>query len=160
MDILNPDTWKQQWVAFMTAPYIIGSFIVGAGLIGWWLRGIKSEGKIVGFEGTIASQKAGFDAIISGLNGQIAVFEVRLKLTDEKAGWANEVRDDIARQFNDFKADVAAGAGIGAVISRVEKLEASFSELTTASNAVRSALTGVLNATEGADIANFHGTVE
>ena len=144
----------------MSAPYIIGPFIIGAGLIGWWLRGIKSEGKIGSFEGTLASQKAGFDAMIVSLNSQIAVLEARLKLADDKAAAANEVRDDIARQFNDFKADVAAGAGFGAITTRVEKLEASFSELTTTSNAVRSVLTGGLSATEEADIANFRGTVE
>jgi hypothetical protein len=69
-------------------------------------------------------------------------YRERLKLADERKAFANDVRDDIARQFKDFKEAAAAGAGIDALSARIEKLEA----------AVRSALTGTLAAMEGADI--------
>jgi hypothetical protein len=66
---------------------------------------------------------------------QLKIFKARLKL-------ASETKDEVVRQFNDLKAAVAAGAGVDALTARIEKLEA----------AVHSALTGTLNATEGADI--------
>jgi hypothetical protein len=41
MDVPNLDTLEQEWKAFLSAPYIITPLIVGAGVIGWWLRGNK-----------------------------------------------------------------------------------------------------------------------
>jgi hypothetical protein len=118
MEMPDLNTLEHEWRAFLSAPYIIAPFMAGAGLIGWWLRGIKSARRIDGLE-------------------------AESKLSDKRAAWANEARDEIARQFKDFKEEVAAaGVGKDELIARIEKLEA----------AVRSALTGALNATEGADI--------
>jgi hypothetical protein len=137
MDMPNLDTWKQQWTAFMSAPYIMFSFILGGGLVGWWLRWIKSEGRI------------------AGLNGRISVFEDRLKLAAEQVALADRAKDEVVRQFNDLKAGVA---GNGALAERVAKVEAALNELAAANNAVRSAVSGIIIATEGADIANASGT--
>ncbi|HEY4849072.1 MAG TPA: hypothetical protein VIH87_15125 [Methylocella sp.] len=81
-------------------------------------------------------------------------YRQRLKLADERETFANKVRDDIARQFKEFKEAVAAGAGNDALTARVAKLEASHNELTTANNAVLSVLGisfGTLAATESSD---------
>jgi hypothetical protein len=80
---------------------------------------------------------------------QVKIFEARLKFADERAARAN---DDIAKQFKDFREEIAAGEGTGIseLTARIEKLEAT----------VRSAVTGVLSITEAPDIANFRGTVE
>jgi|ERR1700730_4542152 hypothetical protein len=74
-------------------------------------------------------------------------YRQRLKLAYEREAFADKVRDDIARQFNDFKGAAAAGVGIDALIARVAKLEASHNELTTADKAVSSAigLTGIFS---------------
>ena len=126
MDALNPDTWKHLWGAVLSTPYIMMPPIaIAAGWVGWWLRGIKSEGKIAGLE-------------------------AESKLADRRAAWASEVRDDIARQFKEFKEAEASRAGNDALIARIERLEA----------AVLSAVTGILDATEGADTANFHGKIK
>jgi hypothetical protein len=76
-------------------------------------------------------------------------FDARLQLADKRAAWANEVRDEIIRQFKDFKEAVASGAGTDALTARISKLEAPLN-----------ALAGIFSATEGSDIANFRGTVE
>jgi outer membrane murein-binding lipoprotein Lpp len=126
MDVFNPDVWKQQWATFVSAPYIIAPFVIGAFFGGWLLRGIKSEGKIAGLE--------------TKIEGLASVFEARLRFADDRAARANEVRDDIARQFKDFKADVVAGAGMDALTARVATIEAMIDKLAVANNAVRSAI--------------------
>ena len=134
----NPDTWKQQWTALVSAPYIIAPLIVVAVWLGWWLRGIKSEGKL------------------GGLNERILGFEDQLKFAADKAATANQAKDEVVRQFNELKAGVA---GNDALAERVAKVEAALNELVAANNAVRSAVSGIIIATEGADIANASGIV-
>ena len=59
-----------------------------------------------------------------------------------------------AKQFNDFKIEVMAGAGIDALTARVAGLETSLNELKAANNAARSAIgiaVGTLAATEIGD---------
>jgi hypothetical protein len=123
MELLNPALWKQQWEAFVSAPYIIASFMAVAGLTGWWLRGIKSERKI------------------DGLEGRVIVFEDRLKFADERAARANEVRDDVIGQFQTYKAEVtAANAGNGALAATAARLEAALDKLVAITNETRSAI--------------------
>jgi len=122
MDPFNPDTWKQQWEVFMSARYIIISFVAGAGVIGWWLRGLKSERRI------------------DGLEGRIAVFEDRLKLAGRKAVTANEARDDVIRQFQTYKTEVTATAGNTTLAAMAAKLEIALAKLGAANNAVGSAI--------------------
>jgi hypothetical protein len=114
------DTWKLQWVAFLSAPYIIIPFIVVAGGIGWWLRGLKSERRI------------------DGLEGRIAVFEDRLKLAAEKVVSSNEARDDVIRQFQGYRAEVAGNAEYRMPTALMERLEAALEKLVAADNAVSS----------------------
>jgi hypothetical protein len=67
-------------------------------------------------------------------------YRQRLRLGDERVKYANDVRDDIIRQFKDFKEEAGAGAGVIALTARIEQLETSFNKLTAADNAVRSAI--------------------
>src|ERR1700730_5778752 len=50
-------------------------------------------------------------------------YRQRLKLADERETFANKVRDDIARQFKEFKEAVAAGAGNDALIPTALNLD-------------------------------------
>jgi hypothetical protein len=123
MGIFSTDTWKQQWETFLNAPYIIASFMAVAWLIGWWLRGIKSERRI------------------DGLEGRVIVFEDRLKFADERAARANEVRDDVIRQFQTYKAEVAsANIENSALAATAAKIEAALDKLVTVTNETRSAI--------------------
>jgi|SRR5450631_3125589 hypothetical protein len=141
MDVFNPDTWKQQWTAFMSAPFIMLPLIAGAVWVGWWLRGTKSEGKI------------------AGLDERIAVFEDRLKLAAEQSASADRAKDEVEKQFQAYKAEVAAKAEYDVLAATAAKVEAAIDDLESANNAVSSAVSGILSAAEGADIANFRGTV-
>jgi hypothetical protein len=110
MDALNPDTWKQQWEAFMNAPYIIITPSLIIAVATWWIRG-----------------------------WQVRVYKERLQLASERTAFANEAKDDVIRQFNDLKAE-AAKAGNGALAARVANVEAAIEKLSVANNAVRSAI--------------------
>jgi hypothetical protein len=120
MEMLNPDIWKQQWAVFVSAPYIIGAFIAGAGLIGWWLRGIKSESRIDGLE-------------------------ARLALADARVAWANEVKDEsikaieAIRQFENLKAGIVANEG--STLAEIKaKVDAALEKLLVANHTARSAI--------------------
>jgi hypothetical protein len=55
MDMLKLEEWKQQWIAFMNAPYgMIPSFALVA-LAAWWFRGKTTEGTIAGLKAEVAS---------------------------------------------------------------------------------------------------------
>jgi hypothetical protein len=127
---INPDTWKHLLGALVNSPYImIPPIAIAAGLIGWWLRGIKSDGAI------------------AGLKAQINVYEDRLKFAAEKVATANEARDDVLRQFQAYRADVEANAGHITLAATAAKLEAALDKLGAANNAVSSAIGGPLSNT-------------
>jgi hypothetical protein len=134
MGVFSTDTWKQQWETFLNAPYIIVSFMAAAGLIGWWLRGMKSGRKI------------------DGLAGRIIVFEDRLKFADERAAHADEVRDDVIRQFQTYRTEVdAANAGNSVLAATAAKLETSLDKLVAVTNETRSAIGIVVGASSVTD---------
>ena len=135
MDVPNLDTLEQEWKAFLSAPYIITPLIVVAGVIGWWLRGIKSGRKIDGLEADS-------------------------KLADKRAAWAIELKDEAIkaieaeRQFKDSRADIIASSGNDSLAERLVKVEAAVEKLSVANNAARSAIgiaVGTLAATEIGD---------
>ena len=66
MDPTSLETWKQQWAAFWSAPYIILPFVVASFGAAWWLRGNTKEGEIAGLEREISAK------------------DERLKLADDK----------------------------------------------------------------------------
>ncbi|HEY8650534.1 MAG TPA: hypothetical protein VIL70_06425 [Chthoniobacterales bacterium] len=125
----NPDTWKQQWEAFMNAPYIMFPLLLFVAGAVWWFRGKMSEATV-----------AGLREQINGLREQINIFNARLQLAAEKASLADEAKDELERQFQTYKAEVAAKAGNGAFDARIAKVEASIEKLAAANNAVRSAI--------------------
>ena len=105
MDVSNPDTWKQQWTAFTSAPYIMLPSILFAGLVGWWLKGTTSK------------------RTIARLNGRISVYEDRLELAAIQAESARQAKNEVANEFQTYKAKVTANAenaALGATAARVE----------------------------------------
>jgi hypothetical protein len=134
MDVPNLDTLEQEWKAFLSAPYIITPLIVVAGVIGWWLRGIKSGRETDGLKGEIA-----------GLKGEITVFGARLNLADEKVAWANKVKDEAIkaieakRQFEDLKAGIVANEG--STLKELQaKVDAALEKLLITNDSERSAI--------------------
>jgi hypothetical protein len=110
---------------FHERPYVVAPLIVFTGLVGWWLK----------------------ERTIAGLKGRISVFEDRLKLAAEQAESAREAKDEVATEFETYKAEVAAGvenAALGASAARVEGAILRFA-------AANNGLSYILGATEEAD---------
>lgn len=107
MDPFNPDTWKQQWAAFWSAPLVIGPLIAIAGFAVWWFRGRLSE------------------AQVSGLKEQIAAMEQRLKLAADASTASERAKDELDKQFQAYRAEVAAKGNNASPA----KVEAAFEQL-------------------------------
>jgi len=140
MDVPNIDTMAQQWETFLSAPYIIlPPAIILAGAA-WWLRGTM-------FQSTISALREQ----IKVFGAQKTIFDAQLQLAADKLELECGRQDSFSKQFNDFKIEVTAGAGIDALTARVAGLETSLNELEAANNAARSAIgiaVGTLAATE------------
>jgi hypothetical protein len=96
MNPFDPETWKQQWTAFWSAPFIMLPLIVVAGLTAWWFRGKMS------------------DAEIAGLKEQISVKEERLKFAFDLVAASDrdfeKLQKDfgkLQKEFQDYKEQVA-----------------------------------------------------
>jgi hypothetical protein len=127
--MFDPDTWKQQLATLMSAPYIIFPLLAIVAAIVWWFRGTM-------FQSTID----GLREQIKVLEAQKTIFDAQLQLAANKSEFERWSQDGLARQFNDFKAEVMDGAGIGVIAARIEWLETALNELVAANNAVRSAI--------------------
>src|SRR5205809_654557 len=93
VDVSDPAIWKQQWSAFMSAPYIMLPLLAVVAVVAWWFRGKMSEGTI------------------AGLRERIALFDDRLKFAADKGASANQAKDEVEKQFQAYKAEVARNAG-------------------------------------------------
>jgi hypothetical protein len=90
MDPFDSNTWKQQWVAFWSAPVIIGPLLLIVASAVWWVRGRL------------------FEAQVSGLKEQIAAMEQRLKLAADASTLSQRAKEELDKQFQAYRADVAA----------------------------------------------------
>jgi hypothetical protein len=126
---------EQQWTAFTSASHIVAQSlvvfagVVFAGLVGWWLKGIT----------------------IAGLKGRISVFEDRLKLAAEQAESAREAKDEVATEFETYKAEVAAKAEDAALGASAARVDGAILRFAAANNS----LSEILGVTEEADSGQF-----
>ena len=136
-DMLNVDTWKHQWDAFMSAPYIIGTLLFIVLIIAvpstWWFRGATLRGLITSLREQIVSLKA-------ENAGQKEIFENRRQLAVEKVELAYQAKSDVERQLNDLR---AASVGDDAIAPRLAGLKQAIDKASIANNAVVSAAVGV-----------------
>jgi hypothetical protein len=89
---MNPtslETWKQQWTAFWSAPYIILPFIVASFLAAWWFRGKTKEGEI------------------AGLERQISAKDERLELAKDQTAAVERDFEKLKKEFQAYKEEVA-----------------------------------------------------
>jgi hypothetical protein len=141
MDVPNIDTMAQQWETFLSAPYIIlPPAIILAGAA-WWFRGTM-------FQSTIS----GLREQIKVFGAQKTIFDAQLQLAADKLELERGSQVSFARQFNDFKTEVAAEAGLDALTARVAGMETSLNELVSANNAVSSAIGIAIGASAAAGI--------
>jgi hypothetical protein len=150
MDTFSADWWKQQLAALVNSPILCLPPAAIVAFVVWWFRGTMFQPTISGLKGEIA----GLREQINVFGAQKTIFDAQMQLAARELAFERTSQDSFARQFNDFKIEVSAGAGIDALTARVAGLETSFNELAAANNAVRSAIgiaVGTLAATEIGD---------
>src|ERR1700730_14622354 len=139
----SAEWWEHQKAALMNTPILCLPLSAIVAAVVWWLRGTM-------FQSTIS----GLREQIKVFGAQKTIFDAQLQLDADKLELERERQDSFAKQFNDFKIEVADGAGIDALTARVVGLELSLNELAAANNEPRSAIgiaVGTLAATEIGD---------
>jgi hypothetical protein len=143
MDAFSADWWGQKLAALMNAPILCLPLTAIVAVVVWWFRGTMFQPMI-----------AGLREQIKVFGAQKTIFDAQMQLAAKELEAERGRQDSLARQINDLKVEVTAGAGIDALTARVAGLETSLNELATANNAVRSAfgvVVGTLAATELSD---------
>jgi chromosome segregation ATPase len=163
MDFYNPDDWTKLETAFTSAPrwaLIVAAGAAG-GLLGWWLNGTRSVGKVAGLEGKITGLEGETAGKVAGLEGRISVLNERLNLAADKAAIADRAKDELEKQVQILRVELAAltakaeNASLAKVEAQLQKVEIATGDLATANNAVTSTLSMSLKATDARDIASF-----
>jgi hypothetical protein len=104
--------FQKEWPVISGAPGSFAVAVVAAGVLIWLFLWIIHRSEIAGKNSTIVAHKAQLEAQVSGLKEQIAAIEQRLKL-------ATEAKEELDRQFQAYKAEVAA-KGSNASPAKVE----------------------------------------
>jgi len=132
----SAEWWEHQKVALMNTPILCLPLPAIVAVIVWWFRGTMFQPTISGLKG----ETAGLREQINVFRAQKTIFDAQLQLAADKLEFERRRHDSLATQLNDFKVEVVAGAGIDSLTARVAGLETSLNELSTANNAVRSAI--------------------
>ena len=109
MDPSNPDDWTKLETAFTSAPLwaviVATGATVGAAI--WWFRGWMSQERL------------------DALKEQVATVEQRLKLASEASAASERAKDELQKEIQTYKADVAAKGSNASPA----KVEAAFEQL-------------------------------
>jgi hypothetical protein len=130
MDPFKPETWKQQWDAFMTAPYLLMPLIIAALILGWWIGKRLASAGLDGLNGTI-----------DNLRANIGVLEARLDFASDREKDVHRTSANLEKQIQDLTAQIAAGASNKQLIATSAKVDVAITQFSTANNALATALT-------------------
>jgi hypothetical protein len=122
MNPFDSETWKQQWTAFWSAPYIILPFIMVSLWAAWWFRGRTSEGEI------------------AGLEREISALNERLRLAADLVAASDRAKDELEKQFQAYEAEVAAKGSNASPV----KVEAAIVGVAKSNTEIRDKLVGAL----------------
>jgi hypothetical protein len=151
MDYFNPDDWTKLETAFTSAPRWALVVAAGAGgcLLGWFLNGTRSAGKINGLEG----EKG---VLERQLKADTSLLEQRLKYAEEVRAASNKTDDEIDELKKRFAAIevVVAKADYASLSDSVAEIRSAIAKVSAANNAV----TMKLSVTETPDVAAFKVT--
>jgi hypothetical protein len=134
---MDSDTWKQQWAAFWSAPWLVGPLLLIVGSTVWWFRGTM------------------FEREIAGLKAEISTLVRQLSLAADKAEIAGKAEDELKKQIETLEIAVENKADHAALVALTAKVETGFAKLASANNEVTSSLSMTLRANDAQDVANF-----
>ena len=127
---------------------------MAVGVLIWGFLWIIHRSEIAGKKSTIETLKAQLESQKSTLNE-------RLNLAVDKAAIADRAKDDLEKQVQTLRMDLAAATAkaengsLAKVEAQLQRVEAGLAKLGTANNAVSSTLSAAFKVTEAPDVANF-----
>jgi hypothetical protein len=130
VDPFNPETWKHQWEAFVTAPYVLMPLVVLALVVGWWIGNKLAASRVEGLNGAIENLKANIDAL-----------RARLDLAADREKAVQLARAELEKQVAELKAQIAAGVSNEKLIATSAKVDMAITQFSTANNALATVLT-------------------
>jgi outer membrane murein-binding lipoprotein Lpp len=138
MDLLDPNTWKQQWELIRNAPYLLIPSLVLALAAGWWLGNRLAAAKVEGLKATIEN----LNTRIAGLKEDLG----RVRQREEDVRQANA---RLEKYFDKLNTLIVTNAPREELIPVLRKVDVAVTESSTANNALGAALTA-LDLTTGA----------
>jgi hypothetical protein len=130
MDPFRPETWKNQWEVFISAPYLAMPLMVMALMVGWWIGNRLAGARLEGLSGSIDNFKANIEAL-----------KQRLDLAIDREADVQRARTELEQQVLELKAQIAVGAPNEKLAAASAKVGVAITEFSTANDALTIALT-------------------
>jgi ABC-type Na+ efflux pump permease subunit len=102
--VIDVQELQKEWPIISGAPWLFAAAVVAAGVLIWLFLLIIFRSQISGLK----EQISGLKEQIASLKEQIGIAEQRLKLADDLVEAANRAREEVDKQLQDYKAEVAA----------------------------------------------------
>jgi len=119
MDLSDPKTWTEGFRVVIGAPYIVVPLLILVGGAAWWLKDKIDDGEIRGL-------KAKNDAL-----------DQRLQLAADRAQIVQEARDELEKQVEALKAQIAAGATRETLAPAATKIDVALGKFAQANAALQ-----------------------
>jgi hypothetical protein len=130
MDPFSPETWKNQWEVFISAPYLAMPLMVMALMVGWWIGNRLAGARLEGLNGSIDN----FKATVENL-------KERLDFAKDREADVQRARTELEQKVLELKAQIAAGAPNEKLAAASAKVGVAITDFSTANNALTIALT-------------------
>src|SRR6266852_6133487 len=119
MDLSDPKTWTEGFRVVIGAPYIVVPLLILVGGAAWWLKDKIDDGEI------------------RGLNAKNDALDQRLQLAADRAQIVQEARDELEKQVEALKAQIAAGATRETLTPAATKIDVAIGKFAQASDALQ-----------------------
>ena len=148
------DRIQKEWPVISGAPWSFLTAVAASGVLIWLFLWIIHRKEIAGKNATIETHN----------KAQIESKNERLNLAADQAAIADKDKDELEKQVQTLRVELAALAALTAkaenaswakVEAQLQRVEAGLAKLATANNAVSSTLSATLKVTEAPDVASF-----
>jgi hypothetical protein len=119
MDLSDPKTWTEELRVVIGAPHIVVPLLLLVGGGAWWLKDKIDDGEV------------------RGLKAKNEVLDERLKLAADREQAVQEARDELEKQVEELKAQIAAGATRETLAPVTARVDAALGEFRSANTALR-----------------------
>jgi hypothetical protein len=136
---------QKEWPIISGAPWSFLIAVAASGVLIWLFLWIIHRSEITGKNSTIEALKAQLESQVSGLKEQIAAVEQRLKLAADALAASDRAKDELDKQFQAYKSEVAAKGRNASP----EKVDAAIVKVASGNTDVRSSLSAAIRDLDG-----------